>query len=429
MHHKERHIMKLLYGVDGEPPTITNTKHRKIADTYNAIRIDIDKVNMNTRDSDLIAIRYLSMFLKNKPFDKATRDDIREWSKWLKTERNLSESSVNDYQMKIKHFYKYIVDPDKYQNGRADQKDIRCPDSVRWITYDDNSSELPLESILNEKEIMKLLNACKDARDQAIICSFLDTGIRKSELLNLKVRNVDFDKKLGAYIILPKKKRKKGLKTGMRKIQFFLIPSSTAYIREYLNHHRYKDDPDAPFIYTFDAKVKGSKPNDFMITEIGISEIVNRIVKRADIKKHLTPHILRHNSVTMCCKKGFNEPMLRERYGWSARSKMPSRYVHLANVDMDNKIKQILGIKDEEQPEESMLQPIICWNCGYENPCSHIYCGKCSASLKPKKEEITGLKASDLGVAIQKGMNEEQVEEITRNVLINLLKEYDLKKK
>ena len=46
--------MKLLYGVDGEPPTITNPKHRKIADTYNAIRIDIDKVNMNTRDNDLI---------------------------------------------------------------------------------------------------------------------------------------------------------------------------------------------------------------------------------------------------------------------------------------------------------------------------------------------------------------------------------------
>jgi len=202
----------------------------------------------------------------------------------------------------------------------------------------------------------------------------------------------------------------------MRKIQLFLIPSSTAYIREYLNHHKWKKDPAAPFIYSKLSRKKDNKPKDSFLTEIGLGKIVERIIKDSGIKKHITPHILRHNSATMCCKKGFNEPMLRERYGWAKRSKMPSNYVHLANVDMDDKIKKILGIKDEERPEESILQPVICWNCGHENPCSHKFCGKCSATLKPKKEEITPT-AIDTGITTQDMLEDPEFKEFYNDML------------
>lgn len=393
MHCKEKHMISLLKKLER-----INPNNKETTKNYLTIREEVDRVNINTRNADLIAITYLAEFLDKKKFQDATRQDIRTWSNWLKEKQDHGESTVNLYQMKIKRFYKYVSMPDKYENGKSDQKDITYPDSVRWITYDDDTGDLPLESMLTEKEILKLLDACRDSRDHAIICSFLDGGIRKSELLALKVGNVDFDRKLGAYFILPRKtngKKTEGLKTGSRKIQLFLIPSSTSFIREYLNHHPYKNNPEAPFIYSDDPKRKTDR-----ISEIGLGEMVHRIVRNSKIRKHITPHILRHNSATMCCKKGFNEPMLRERYGWSTRSKMPSRYVHLASVDIDDKIKKILGIKDEEKPEKSMLQPIICWNCGHENPCSNKFCGRCSANLKPSKEEITPT-ATDTGLTVQ----------------------------
>jgi len=63
---------------------------------------------------------------------------------------------------------------------------------------------------------------------------------------------------------------------------------------------------------------------------------------------------------------------------------MPSRYVHLANTDMKNKIMEILGIKKEELKNVDELQPKICWNCNEENPFSYNYCFKCGVNLKQK---------------------------------------------
>ena len=417
VHSKEKH-MEYMFKKLGK----INAANQKTAKDYILIRKEVDKVNYSTQNSDLIAITYLAEFLKTKKFKDATRDDVRRWSNWLKETYGHIDSTVNLYQMKAKRFYKYVSEPDKYENGKSDQKDITYPDSVRWITYDDNAGDIPLDSMLSEKEILSLFNACRDTRDQAIICCLLDGGLRKSELLSLNVGNVGFDKKLGAYCLLPRKsngQKTKGLKTGTRKVQFFLIPSSTPYIREYLNHHPYKDDPEnAPFIYSDDPKRKTNR-----ISEIGLGEMVARIIKHSGIKKHITPHILRHNSATMCCKKGFNEPMLRERYGWSARSKMPSRYVHLANVDMDDKIKKILGIKDDEKPEESLLQTIKCWNCSYENPCSHKFCGRCSASLKPSKKEIETTVTVDDAKETLAALDRDDLEKLIGDILIKKLKE------
>jgi integrase/recombinase XerC len=387
INHKEKHIRILLEKIK----EIDIDNYNTVIEYY-SIRKEVDKVNTNTINADLIAIYHLVTFIKNKAFIKVYRKEMRAFSNYLK-EKGCQDTTISLYLMKIKRFYKFVSDMDKYENGKQDQKDIPYPDAVRWISYNADS-DLPLDNILNEKQIKKLLDSCRDIRDQVILVSFLDGGLRKSELINMKVKNVCFDKKLGAYFLLPRKS--KGLKTGMRKIQLFLIPSSTIYIRDYLNHHKFKENPEAPFIYTFDSSVKGKKPSDFILTEMGINEIINRIVNDSKINMHITPHMLRHNSATLCCKKGFNEPMLRERYGWSKRSKMPSRYVHLASVDIDDKIKKILGIKDNEKPEESILQPIICWNCEEDNVPTNIFCSRCGVKLNQKQSDKISAKETGL---------------------------------
>jgi len=385
IHHKEKHIKQILEGkfTTDNKPLIKNKKHLEVIKAYAKLREKVDKVNYNTLDADLISFMHLSTFLGNKDFKQATRNDIMNFSDYLKEELKLSETTSSLYLMKIKRFYKFVFEPNLYANGKSDQKDIKYPDAVRWITYDDNSTELPLDNIPNKKEIAKLFNVCKDARDQVILTSLLDAGLRKSELLSLRIKNVKFDNDLKKYyFILPKKTR--GLKTGQRFIQLFLVGSSTAYIKEYLNHHKFKNDPEAPFIYSEDTSVRYKDVNEKFLTEMGINQILARIVNDSGLKYHITPHTLRHISATWCCMKGFNEPMLRERFGWSKRSKMPSRYVHLANTDMKNKIMEILGIKKEELKNVDELQPKICWNCNEENPFSYNYCFKCGVNLKQK---------------------------------------------
>jgi site-specific recombinase XerD len=407
MDHKEKHIQQILLGkfTADNKPLIKNNNHLEIALQYKTLREKVDKVNINTIDADLIAILHLSIFLGKKEFKQATRTDIMNFSDYLKNVKKNSESTTSLYLMKIKRFYKFVYEPDLYANGKTDQKDIKYPDAVRWITYDDNSKELPLDNIPTKKEITKLFNACKDVRDQVIITSLLDGGLRKSELISLRIRNVKFDNDLKKYyFILPKKTR--GLKTGQRFIQLFLIGSSTAYIKDYLNHHEFKNNPDAPFIYSQDTSVKFYHPEGKILTDMGINEIIDRIVKNSGIKTHITPHTLRHISATWCCIKGFNEAMLRERFGWSRTSKMPSRYVHLANTDMKNKIMEILGIKKEDLNQQDELQSIVCWNCQEENPFSYNYCFKCGVDLN-KQDEIP--KAVDIGLGVQKTMSTDKI--------------------
>ncbi len=184
---------------------------------------------------------------------------------------------------------------------------------------------LPIEEMLTDEDIKKLLDACKDTREQVIICSLLDGGIRMLELAKMKIRNIGFDK-LGAYFILSE---------GMirhRKVHLFLIPSSTQYIKEYLNHHKYKDDPEAYFIYSKSTQVKD--PAHTPISRTLISHIIRRIAEDSGVKKNITPHYLRRNSAAMCASKGLNEFMLCDRFGWSKNSQMPSRYIRLAGSDV-----------------------------------------------------------------------------------------------
>lgn len=367
--------------------------------TYWNIRRQIDKISIATQELDIIATYYLSEFLKDKNFKDTSQEDMMKWEKWLKEKKGLGDSSINLYEAKIKRFYKYISKPNIYMKGRGFQRNIPYPDNVVWmITGRNNGNELPIDDILTEEEIMKLLNACKDTREHVISVSLIDGGLRVSELCSLKIKNIGFDKQLGVFFILPKKG--KGLKTGMRKIQLFLIPSSTAYIKKYLNNHIYKDNPEASFIYSDSNRNRGDRDAFTQMTNNAVWKIVTRIVKNSGIKKEIHPHTLRHLSATYCAIKGFNEFMMRERFGWSNASQMPSHYVHLAQKDSTDYIKKLLGITEDDKPEESLLQPILCPNCEYENVPTNIVCGRCGMKLNIKKEDIV-MDATETGLKIQ----------------------------
>lgn len=397
-----------------------NPLHKDIAGRYLTIRKEVDNVALSTRNIDLTAIYHLSNFLKNKAFSEATRQDIRDYVNHL--QKRMSNATSNLYAIKIKRFYKFVSEPDKYENGKQDQKEILYPNCVKWIAYDAKANAgLPLDTILSENEIKQMLKACRNSREQALLVILFDGGLRKSEIINLKIENVGFDRQLGAYLLLPKKAE--NLKTGMRKIQLFIIPSSTQYIRDYLNHHKYNDDPKAPLFCSEDTSVKTEKKP---LSDQGVADILTRILKNAGIKKHITPHTCRHWSATMACMMGFNEIELRLRYGWSRESKMPSRYVDLASIDVSDKIKKIRGIK-EDIPKDRVLQVLLCPNCEYENVPTNIVCGRCGMKLNIKKEDL-GADATTTGIATQEMLKDPEFREYFNDMLALTWEKYMKKK-
>jgi hypothetical protein len=70
---------------------------------------------------------------------------------------------------------------------------------------------------------------------------------------------------------------------------------------------------------------------------------------------------------------------MRKRHGWSSSSKMPARYVHLVNADVDDALFKHYGIKKEKTKDEGM--PVICNICKQPNSFDATKCNQCGRPL------------------------------------------------
>lgn len=437
-----------------------NKQHMEEVEEYLFIRARIDKVKTSTRANVVQALLSLDMFLKEKPYEDTTQDDMLRWEQFLENEyvspgrmeryertkangnekaskpkKGLEKQTIEQYEAHVKRFYKYLSNKKEYKKGRRFQKNIPYPDNVSWISASSNNGkEFPIDKLLKEKELLELLEACEIPRDKVMFASgFYDAGLRISELISLNIRNVGFDK-LGGYFILPKKG--KDLKTGMRRIRLFIMPSSTKYLKDFLNNHPFKKYEDAPLFYSREfsrynkikykitnKKIKKADWDIVRLSRPGIENKLKKICKLANLSV-MTPHQLRHNSCTLCAKAGFNEMQLRIRYGWSPTSKMPSKYTHLASADIDDKIKQITGFKEPDKLMKSKLENIVCWNCQEENVPTNKFCSRCGYNLKTLEEKFT-MNAADIGIAMQKTMDPKLLEEYIGNLVLKKLQELE----
>jgi hypothetical protein len=73
---------------------------------------------------------------------------------------------------------------------------------------------------------------------------------------------------------------------------------------------------------------------------------------------------------------------MREFFGWTKDSDMPSVYVHLSGRDVDSALLRYYGIK-VEAPAENLLEPKTCPWCKVVNSPSARFCQSCNAPLDP----------------------------------------------
>lgn len=154
-----------------------------------------------------------------------------------------------------------------------------------------------LPVFLDEKEVVKLVEAPKgqDARslrDRAVLETLYSAGIRVSELVGIKIEDIDF---IGGVI----KVRGKGKKERLAPVGEAAIKA----IREYLDKR--KSNSRAVFLN------KSGGP----ITDRGIRRIVDKYIHIASLKEHVSPHTLRHSFATHLLNKGADLRSVQELLG------------------------------------------------------------------------------------------------------------------
>ncbi|MFY9299644.1 MAG: site-specific integrase [Candidatus Nitrosotenuis sp.] len=241
------------------------------------------------------------------------------------------------------------------------------PPETEDIVMNKPENKLKGSDLISGTEREWILDACELNRDKALIDIPLDGGIRPGELLSLCVKHVSQDKH--GFLIYVEGK------TGTRTVR--LIRSTPSLIT-WIAEHPYRNNPDAPLFINLKGKNVG-KPLAYASARqviLRVSENVRKL--HPQFSKRVFLNLFRHTEATDAAKF-MKDQITKKRHGWSPTSKMPARYSHLLNDDVEDVIFERYGIKTNK--EEKPKLPIECMFCNRINPVHLKICSQCGRAL------------------------------------------------
>ena len=140
--------------------------------------------------------------------------------------------------------------------------------------------------MLGQEDIEKFINACLTNWDRALISFLYEGGVRKGELLSIRIENINFDE-YGAVVTIPEGK------TGSRRIR---VIYSASFLRQWIDTHPRKEDQEA-FLFCSLTSPYG------VLSFTGLRDRLDTLANRAGIGKEICPHLFRHSRATHLAKE------------------------------------------------------------------------------------------------------------------------------
>ena len=156
------------------------------------------------------------------------------------------------------------------------------------------------------------------------------TGMRVSELVNLKVSDIDFNEDVIRVM-------GKGSKERIVPINETSERALKIYINEHRNFLLKTNDSDYVFINNFGKR----------ISRVGFFKIIKALCKENGIDKNVSPHTLRHSFATHLLNNGADLRIIQELLGHSNLT-TTQIYSHLSNMKLKNDYKNHPRYKKED---------------------------------------------------------------------------------
>ena len=296
-------------------------------------------------------------------------------------------TSWNHYLTRIKLFYRWLYNKDK----EIERDYWETPDFLRIKNKKTKRISPYVESEIWEKdELISILKFEPHKRNKAAITLMWDLNARNHEITLLRIKHIRLREKYGEGVIPHE------AKTGSGPI---LLTLSFPYVRDWLNEHPFKNEPNARLICSL---VTGSPiRSDSLWTMMKQLRIrINRLLQNGSITnieerekmefllktKKFNPYCLRHSAIT-ADSDYLPEYALKKKVRWSMNSKQGTRYIknRLGN-DLKDKILQYNGIISENA-SKNKLSILNCPRCELVNGIENKFCSKCSYPLKPEAYE------------------------------------------
>ena len=226
-----------------------------------------------------------------------TNHDVRGYLKYLDS-CNLKNSTISRRISTLRTFYNYLVDENIVENNVF--HNVKNPKLEKKLPNYPNYNEM--EELLESIDI----STTEGLEKRLLIEMFYSTGCRVSEMINVKISDIDFTNKTIRIMGKGSKER----------IVYF-----GDYASKYLDNYLSKVKCDK---YLFTNK-KGEK-----LTINEVEQIVKDIMKHISIKTHVTPHTLRHTFATHLLNNGADIKTVQELLG-HANLSTTGIYTHVSS--------------------------------------------------------------------------------------------------
>lgn len=170
-----------------------------------------------------------------------------------------------------------------------------------------------LPVVLSKQEIKRLLTTPRLLKHRLVIAMLYGCGLRRFELLNIKLQDIDLDRKM-LHV-----REGKGRKDRYVPIGEHLSRGLKTYI-----------EAEHPYVWLFNGKDNTGQLQRF--SETGVQWIIKEAAKASGIQKHVTSHVLRHTYATHLLEMGMDIMTLKELLGHSDIH-TTMIYLHIAQLD------------------------------------------------------------------------------------------------
>ncbi len=254
---------------------------------------------------------YVSLFQEfinyypNQDIKTIDEPSIIKFLRYLVIERKISVTYQNQSINAIKFYYEKVL------GGQR-----------KFYFIDRPAKEKTLPSVLSTQEVTEVLKHTENIKHKAILMTIYSAGLRISEAINLKFKDIDSDR------MQIRVEQGKG-----RMDRYTLLSEKTLlYLRQYYKEYR-------PSIWLFEGLAKGEQ-----YSVRSIQNIFQASVKKANISKDVSVHTLRHSFATHLLENGTDLRYIQSLLG-HANSKTTEIYTHITTKGFD-KIKSPMDMLD-----------------------------------------------------------------------------------
>lgn len=288
-----RYLDEMISKTEGVPRLPKHANYLRCPKEYTEKLKEL-RYSINTQNVYTDLFEEFINFYQHKAAQEISEEEIVAFLRYLVNERKISTSYQNQSINAIKFFYERVL------GGKRKMYLIERPRKENF-----------LPEVLSEEEIASILKAIPNLKHKAIIMVIYSGGLRISELINLKVKDIDSDR---MQIRISQSKGKKD--------RYTLFSNKTLLIlRKYFTEYKPKE-------WLFEGEGGGQ------YADSSIYSIFKKATASANIKKKVSIHSLRHSFATHLLESGTDLRYIQSLLGHSS-SKTTEIYTHITTKGFD----------------------------------------------------------------------------------------------